>query len=268
MRERPPLPDNALAAALAAGWGMAARAAEFLPVGDDAGAWPFRVIASDGIRWFLKVRRGPVDPAAVLVPRFLHDHGLEPVVAAVPAADGERDPWRPLDGFTLLVYPWVEGVVAMERRLTGRQWAGLGRFRPRCTGPSGWAGPWPRRAPSWSCATPTSTSPTCWSTPRAGCGWSTGTGCSSPPGNGTCCSRPAPNGRGSWRATGPSPWTGRPWPTTAGSGWCRSWPTYGGRVLDDRLGDDTRRHALEELRRLFGDVVEVARRADQGLMVS
>ena len=45
---------------------------------------------------------------------------------------------------------------------------------------------------------------------------------------------------------------------------------YGGRVLDDRLGDDTRRHALEELRRLFapGDVVEVARRADQGLMVS
>jgi hypothetical protein len=79
-----------------------------------------------------------------------------------------------------------------------------------------------------------------------------------------------PNGRGSWRATGPSPWTGRPWPTTAGSGWCRSWPTYGGRVLDDRLGDDTRRHALEELRRLFapGDVVEVARRADQGLMVS
>jgi Ser/Thr protein kinase RdoA (MazF antagonist) len=28
----------------------------------------------------------------------------------------------------LLVYPWVEGVVAMERRLTGRQWAGLGRF--------------------------------------------------------------------------------------------------------------------------------------------
>ena len=45
---------------------------------------------------------------------------------------------------------------------------------------------------------------------------------------------------------------------------------YGGRVLDDRLGDDTRRHALEELRRLFapGDVVEVARRAGQGLMVS
>ena len=45
---------------------------------------------------------------------------------------------------------------------------------------------------------------------------------------------------------------------------------YGGRVLDDRLGDGTRRHALEELRRLFapGDVVEVARRADQGLMVS
>lgn len=191
MRERPPLPDNALAAALAAGWGGGGQGGRVPPGGDDAGAWSFRVIASDGIRWFLKVRRGRVDPAAGLVPRFLRDHGLEPVVAAVPAADGERDPWRPLDGFTLLVYPWVEGVVAMERRLTGRQWAGLGRFMAAL-----------HRAERL--------------------------------GRAVAAARPrerdllfatGPNGRGSWTATGPSPWTGRPWPTTAGSGWCRSWPT-------------------------------------------
>jgi spectinomycin phosphotransferase len=42
---------------------------------------------------------------------------------------------------------------------------------------------------------------------------------------------------------------------------------YGGRVLEDRLGEDTRRHALEEFRRLFapGDVVEAARAADREL---
>ena len=98
MRERPPLPDNALAAALAAGWGMVARAVEFLPAATPA---PGR-------------------------------SGSSPATASAGSSrsGGERDPWRPLDGFTLLVYPWVEGVVAMERRLTGRQWAGLGRFRP------------------------------------------------------------------------------------------------------------------------------------------
>jgi spectinomycin phosphotransferase len=113
LRERPPLPDHALAAALASGWGVAAASVEFLPVGDDSHAWAVAADGGDGTRWFLKVRRGEVDPATVLVPMFLRNHGLEQVVAAVPAAAG--DPWRPLDGFTLLVYPWDDGVPALGR---------------------------------------------------------------------------------------------------------------------------------------------------------
>jgi spectinomycin phosphotransferase len=126
MRERPPLPDHALASALASGWGVAAASIEFLPVGDDSRAWSFAAVAGDGTRWFLKIRRGEVDPATVLVPMFLRDHGLEQVVAAVPATAG--NPWRPLDGCTLLVYPWAGGVPAIGRGLTDRQWAALGRF--------------------------------------------------------------------------------------------------------------------------------------------
>jgi spectinomycin phosphotransferase len=126
MRDRPPLPDDALVAALASGWGVAAASVEFLPVGDDSRAWSYAAVADDGTRWFLKVRRGRVDPATVVVPMFLRDHGLEEVLAAVPATAG--DPWRPLDGFTLLVYPWVDGVPAMGRGLTDRQWVALGRF--------------------------------------------------------------------------------------------------------------------------------------------
>jgi spectinomycin phosphotransferase len=126
MRERPPLPDSALMASLAAGWGVAAAAVQCLPVGDESNAWSFRAVADDGTPWYPKVRRGPVDPATVLVPAFLRDHGLVQVVAALPATDG--NPWRPLDDFTLLVYPWVGGVPALERGLTDRQWVALGRF--------------------------------------------------------------------------------------------------------------------------------------------
>jgi spectinomycin phosphotransferase len=105
---------------------VVAASVEFLPVGDDSRAWSFAVVADDSTRWFLKVRRGAVDPATVLVPMFLRDHGLEQAVAAVPATEG--DPWRSLDGFTLLVDPWVDGAPAMGRGLTDRQWVALGRF--------------------------------------------------------------------------------------------------------------------------------------------
>lgn len=91
-------PDGALVAARAAGWGMAAAAVEFLPVGDDARAWSYRVVDGDGVRRFLKVRRGPVDPATVLVPAYLRDHGLEQVVAAVP-------PWTATPGGPLATSP-------------------------------------------------------------------------------------------------------------------------------------------------------------------
>src|SRR5829696_4011929 len=116
MRERPPLSDGALAATLADGWGVAAASVEFLPVGNDSRAWSFGVVAADGSRRFCKLRRGPVGPGPVRVPMFLREQGLEEVVAAAPTVDGE--PWRPLAGFTLLLYPWVESrpaVVAAAR---------------------------------------------------------------------------------------------------------------------------------------------------------
>src|SRR5829696_5842342 len=84
MRERPPLSDGALAATLADGWGVAAASVEFLPVGNDSRAWSFGVVAADGSRRFCKLRRGPVGPGAVRVPMVLREQGLEEVMAAVP----------------------------------------------------------------------------------------------------------------------------------------------------------------------------------------
>jgi spectinomycin phosphotransferase len=330
MRERPPLPDTALTAALAAGWGVAADTVEFLPVGDDSRAWSFRVVAGDGARWFLKVRRGRVDPATVLVPRFLRDHGLEPVVAAVPTAE-DRDPWRALDGFTLLVYPWVEGVAAMERGLTGRQWVDLGRFVAalhRTELPADLAAkvavesfvPWgaaPVRALDARVDQASDGDPPArelagfWRDHRHEIAVAADRAVRL--GRVVAAARPqlvlchadlhlanllvgpddrlgvvdwdglqlAPRERdllfvaGLERARfldGYGPVT-LDRPTVAYYRWewvVQELADYGGRVLDDRLGEATRRHALEELRRLFapGDVVEAARRADRGLAVS
>jgi spectinomycin phosphotransferase len=329
MRERPPLPDAALVAALADGWGMAAAAVEFLPVGDDSRAWSFRVVAGDGTRWFLKVRRGRVDPATVLVPRFLRDHGLEEVVVAVPTHSGGSG--QPLDGFTLLLYPWVESVVAMERGLTGRQWVDLGRFVAalhRTELPADLAGrvavesfvPWgaaPVRAldarvgPVRDGDPPARELAGCWRDHRDEIAAAADRAVAL--GRVVAAARPqlvlchgdlhlanllvGPGDRlgvVDWDGLQLAP-TERDLLFVAGPERARflegygpvtldrkiaayyrwEWVVqeladYGGRVLDDRLGDDTRRHALDEFRRLFapGDVVEAARRADRGLAVS
>jgi spectinomycin phosphotransferase len=333
MRERPPLSDRALLAALADGWGVAAAAVEFLPVGDDAGAWSFRAVAGDGGRRFLKVRRGPVDPATVRVPMFLRDHGLEQVVAALPAGDG--DPWRPLGSFTLLVYPWVDGVAAMGRGLTDRQWAALGRFAAdlhRTVLPADLAAtvtresfvPWgagPVRALDARLGQGRPGDPLVrelaglWQAHRdeiavaadraerlgrvvaaarpelvlchadlhlanllvddqdrlAVVDWD---GLELAPPERDLCFFVTETAAGErarfFEGHGPAT------PDRAALAYYRwEWVVqeladYGGRVVDDRLGEATRRHALAEFRRLFapGDVVELARRVDRDLTVS
>ena len=265
MRERPPLSDGALAATLADGWGVVAASLEFLPVGDDSRAWSFRVVADDARCWFLKVRRSPIDPAAVAVPGFLRDHGLDQVVAAVPARDG--DPWRRLDGFTLLLYPWIDGVPAMERGLTGRQWAELGKFVAalhRTRLPAALAATGPRLV---LCHADLHTANLLVEPDDRllVVDWD---GVQLAPAERDLLF-PVTEQERTRFFDGYGPVTLDP-AVVAYYRWewvVQELADYGSRVLEGRLGEDTRRHALEEFRRLFaaGDVVEAARAADREL---
>jgi spectinomycin phosphotransferase len=106
--------------------GVTAASIEFLPVGDDSRAWSFAAVAGDGTRWFLKIRRGEVDPATVLVPMSLRDHGLEQVVAAVPAH--RRQPVAAAGRLHAAGLPVGRRRPGDGAGLSDRQWAALGRF--------------------------------------------------------------------------------------------------------------------------------------------
>ena len=56
MLDKPNLAEAAIAAALQAHYGIAVRSLEFLPIGNDARAWVYRV-ESDERSYFLKLRR-------------------------------------------------------------------------------------------------------------------------------------------------------------------------------------------------------------------
>lgn len=124
MLERPDLTDGQIVAALRENYNLAVEGLRFLPVGNDSGAWSFRVDLTGGGVTFLKVRRGVPDAPALLVPHHLRLQGITEVIAALPAVSGEL--WQPLDSFGLILYPYVEGKVGMEVGLTHAQWRRLG----------------------------------------------------------------------------------------------------------------------------------------------
>lgn len=71
MREERELYRDAIAGCLAAHYGLRVVSIAFLPLGNDFTAAVYRVVASDGRDYFLKIRFGPVFAPGLLAPRAL-----------------------------------------------------------------------------------------------------------------------------------------------------------------------------------------------------
>lgn len=119
MLEKPAIADEALIACIRNGYGIPVTGIEFLPIGNDATAWVYRV-DSDSSTHFLKVKRGALYEPAVLVPRFLRDGGIEQIVAPLPART--QTLWTTLDEFTLILSPFIAGEIGGEVGLSDDQW--------------------------------------------------------------------------------------------------------------------------------------------------
>ncbi len=128
MLERPTLADGLIIAQLCASYGLSVQTLEFLPVGNDARAWSFRVEAASGL-FFLKLRRGRVNMASLLVPRYLAKSGNGSVAAPIPAKSG-RLYARISDNadFALTLYPYITGESRWNMSLKPAQWRDWGRI--------------------------------------------------------------------------------------------------------------------------------------------
>jgi spectinomycin phosphotransferase len=124
MREPPPLAEASLAEALRTSYGVEVRALRFLPVGDDAASWSYRVEVAGGPDLYLKLRAGGEAMPGAAVPSYVERHGVPNVLAPVLALDGS--PAVRLGRFWLALYPLVHGRPAAEGRLSPAQWRQLG----------------------------------------------------------------------------------------------------------------------------------------------
>lgn len=124
MLEKPNFPDKTIIDCLKDKYGMLVEQLDFLPLGADQNTAVYQALASDHSPYFVKLRSGVFDETSVALPKFLSDQGIAPVIAALTTDTGQL--WTALNGFTLVLYPYIAGQDGYELDLPERQWRLLG----------------------------------------------------------------------------------------------------------------------------------------------
>src|SRR6185503_1172855 len=119
MIEKPNIKDEKIIVALHEDYSIRASRVEFLPIGNDASAWAYRVDAEHQNTYFLKIRKDLSNQAGFLVPRFLQEHGIVQVLAPLPTK--KQGLWISVEDFFLILYPFVIGKEAMEVGMSDSQ---------------------------------------------------------------------------------------------------------------------------------------------------
>jgi spectinomycin phosphotransferase len=125
MLEPPQLPAEQVLACLGDAYGVQGAELQFLPWGADPDTAVFRLVAADGVVYFVKLRSGAFDTVTVAVPRLLHSQGNEHVIAPLLTRAGELH--GRCAGYAVVLSPYVEGRNGFEAELAPSQWVALGR---------------------------------------------------------------------------------------------------------------------------------------------
>jgi spectinomycin phosphotransferase len=124
MIEKPKIADENIVHTLNSSYSIEVNRVEFLPIGNDATAFSYRVEALDGNAYFLKIKMRLSNLAGLYVPRFLKDHGIKHVIA--PMTTKKQNLIAEMDGFNLILYPFVSGKEAMQVGMQDSQWKEFG----------------------------------------------------------------------------------------------------------------------------------------------
>lgn len=125
MREPPAKLSNAtMLTCLRTQYGLPVANLTFLPIGHDSSAWVYQAQTDDGTAYFVKLRTGIANEAGLRLPRYLHDHGVTHVVAPLPTAT--QTLWASVDGYALILYPFIDGTTGMQSGMSDRQWVDYG----------------------------------------------------------------------------------------------------------------------------------------------
>jgi spectinomycin phosphotransferase len=124
MLEPPDLEDQTIIETVQDHFAIGVADLVFLPIGNDSASWAYRVEASQGPPYFLKVRAGKSHPPGVTIPNYLRRHGIPHVMASVETVDGAS--YVRVGGYALILYRMVEGGAGGEVGMSREHWRELG----------------------------------------------------------------------------------------------------------------------------------------------
>lgn len=106
MLEKPDIADEIVIARLHDDYNIRCATLQFLPLGADMGTAVYRVVATDGAAYFLKLRKS-FNEITVSIPLFLKYHGIQEIIGVYETI--AKQGWAALGDYTMIVYPFVEG---------------------------------------------------------------------------------------------------------------------------------------------------------------
>ena len=125
MLEKHPLSDHILIRCLKTIYGIEVATLTFLPVGADINASVYKVQALNQKSYFIKLKKGHHHDISVEIVELLQSAGIQQIIPPIKTIQGKST--QPIDDFTLIVYPFVDGQDGFNRHLTDDQWIKLGK---------------------------------------------------------------------------------------------------------------------------------------------
>ncbi|MBS0606353.1 MAG: aminoglycoside phosphotransferase family protein [Verrucomicrobia bacterium] len=125
MLDKHPLQDPIIIDCLYANYGIEAAALIFLPIGADVNASVYKVQAHDQTPYFIKLKQGHHHDISIEIIELLQRSGVQQIIPPIKTIHGK--PTHPINNYTLIVYPFVEGCDGFNRNLTDDQWTTLGK---------------------------------------------------------------------------------------------------------------------------------------------
>ncbi|HSX10822.1 MAG TPA: aminoglycoside phosphotransferase family protein [Chlamydiales bacterium] len=125
MVEKRPLSAQRIIDCLNVDYGIAVSTLAFLPLGADRDASVYKAHTHGGPSYFVKLKRGHQYDIGVALLSILQSSGIQQIIPPVKTTHGRLT--QPIDDFTLIVYPFVDGRSGFCYNLTDDQWVTLGK---------------------------------------------------------------------------------------------------------------------------------------------
>jgi len=123
MLEEPEIDRRMIQTCLEIQYGLHDSRIDFLSLGADLNTAAYQV-ESQKIFYFVKLRSGFFDELTVTIPKILSKQGIEQIISPLNTTSG--DLWVNLGKYKLILYPFIRGQNAYEKKLTESHWKEFG----------------------------------------------------------------------------------------------------------------------------------------------